>query len=239
MLSFNDSDMETNKHFMQNTILLLQSGGRDSAAAAVELLELGKTVIGVTLSADAFNKVALPKQRALEIAKKYKFYQWHMIDFTQWDRLFKESVASQISSELPKSCLLCVLSKITAIIPYCKSRQITQVAMGYTEYQSTWAEQTPFAIKLQSTFLEKLGIDFILPVHKYESKGGIKDFLIERDLTPISLENPCCISAWGTQDVSEKLIQETVEKSFKYFLNNVPKIKIVDSVGTPEVSACP
>lgn len=224
---------------MENTILLLQSGGRDSAAAAVELLELGKTVIGVTLSADALNKIAIPKQRAIELSNKYKFYQWHMLDFTQWDRLFKESVASQISSELPKSCLLCSLSKITAIIPYCKERNITQVAMGYTEYQSTWAEQTPLAIKLQRSFLQELGIDFILPVQKYESKNDIKDFLIGRNLTPVSLENPCCISTWGTQVVSEELIQETIEKSFKYFLNNTPKIEIIESIGTQEVSVCP
>ncbi|MER2513896.1 MAG: hypothetical protein ABTQ25_15990 [Nitrosomonas ureae] len=224
---------------MENTILLLQSGGRDSAAAAVELLELGKTVIGVTLSADAFNKIAIPKQRAVELAMKYKFYQWHMIDFTQWDRLFKESVESQISSELPKSCLLCSLSKITAMIPYCKERNITQVAMGYTEYQSTWAEQTPLAIELQRSFLQELGIDFILPVQKYKNKDGIKDFLTVRDLTPVSLENPCCISRWGTQVVSEVLIQETIEKSFNYLLNNVPKIEIIESVGTQETLVCP
>ncbi len=219
---------------MNNTTLLLQSGGRDSSAAAVLLLEEGQHVVGLTLSRDAANLFEVPRKRAVELSEKYPNYSWGMVDFTSWDQLLNDAVSPQLSTRLPKSCLLCALSKITAVIPFCLERGIKRIALGYTEYQSDWAEQTPLAIQLQKDYLLKLGIELLLPVKNYSSKGAVEATLIAKDLTPESLENPCCISAWGTQDVDSELITEAVGLAFDFYDNNSRElgIEIVNSIGT-------
>lgn len=222
---------------MNTTTLLLQSGGRDSAAAAISLLEAGNKVLGITLSANAANKIELPQQRAIELSRQYKNYGWMMVDFTDWDVEFKLGVSKQLSAELPKSCLLCALSKITAVIPYCHKNGIKKLAMGYTEYQSSWAEQTPEAIRLQTEYLNRHGIEFILPSMRYKAKQDVERDLIAKELSSNSLENPCCISDTGTQDVSGLLIQEAIEKGFEYFSSKNPCFEIVASIGMDREAA--
>lgn len=223
---------------MDNRVLLLQSGGRDSTAAAASLLDAGREVIGVTLSQNAEGNIDLPRQRAEEISEQYPAYIWMMGDFTDWDRSFKDNVSSQLSKPLPKSCLLCALSKITAVVPYCLNNGITRLAMGYTEYQSDWAEQTPLAIELQTKFLRELGIELILPARLFNSKEQVKDQLIARELSPSSLENPCCIAEWGTQDVEDELIAETIEKGFEYLRGKTPAFLVVGEINKGEMSKC-
>lgn len=220
-----------NNRRINNNVLLLQSGGRDSTAAAVSLLEEGHSVTGITLSADAENRIHLPRTRAIELKEKYKDYRWAMMDFTEWDSSFKRSVSDKFNDELPKSCLLCAISKLTAIIPFCKGLNIKKIAMGYTNYQSSWAEQTPYAIELQQAYLKNLDIDLVLPVQLLESKSQASSILMSRDLTPSPLENPCCIAFWGTHDVPENMISDAIRFGFEYFEKNNPKIELVSSVG--------
>lgn len=216
---------------MGNPTLLLQSGGRDSAAAAVNILAGGHRVVGVTLSVDAINNFEIPKLRAQELSQRFTGYRWGMADFTDWEKLFKSSIVRQFSTSLPKSCLLCSLSKITAVIPFCNDNNIKRIALGYTGYQSTWSEQTPYAIELQKKYLGKLGIELVLPSLAFDSKSSVKDYLIANELTPASLENPCCISEWGTQPVLENLVAEAVEAAFDFYSVNTPTIKFVDTIG--------
>lgn len=224
---------------MQERILLLQSGGRDSAAAAINLLEAGESVLGITLASNAVKLNKLPRLRALEISQRYKSYSWAMADITEWDRSFKTKILSSISSELPKSCLICALSKMTAIIPTCLKLGIRKIAMGYTEYQSSWAEQTPYAVELQKKHLMRLGIEMILPSLEYKSKAAVENTLIAHELSPNSLENPCCISDSGTQPVPDALIAEAIDAAFKYCQSKSVDIQFVDSVGFTEIPDCP
>ena len=213
------------------TVCLLQSGGRDSTAAAIYLLESGKRVLGLTLAENAQDQVDLPRQRAIELACKYKNYCWRMVDFTMWNRGIKVWVQDRLSSELPKSCLLCALSKITSAIAICNHEQIFKISLGYTDYQSDWAEQSTLAIKLQKEKLKNLGFMLLLPSLGFKKKKDVQDFLIVKELNPNSLENPCCISDWGTQQVSDGLIVETINLAFQYAMEHSPDFTIVATVG--------
>ncbi|MBL4898644.1 MAG: hypothetical protein JKX76_03230 [Colwellia sp.] len=221
---------------MENTVLLLQSGGRDSAAAAVHLLEAGWHVVGITLYAKAREGIEAPRTRAQELSKRFDAYEWGMIDFTEWEKEFKRAVTSQLSAQLPKSCLICALSKITAVIPFCQKRKIRKIAVGYTEYQSTWAEQTPHAVELQRQYLRKLGIELMLPAQSYNSKASVQDTLIARELTPESLENSCCVAKWGTQPVPESLVSESIALGFEYFMNHNFDVQLVESIGMSDLA---
>lgn len=214
-----------------NNVLLLQSGGRDSALAAINLLDKGVNVLAVTFSVDAKLNIEAPRKRAIEISKKSKNYDWYMVDFTNWENDFKKHVSDSIDIELPKSCLLCALSKITATMYIGKKIGCHSIALGYVDYQNDWSEQTPYAISLQKEALDKRGFELLLPACDTSSKGEAENSLIVAGLSSNSLENPCCISKWGTHDVSDELIKQSILFAFEYFDEHKPKIEIVEHIG--------
>jgi hypothetical protein len=154
-----------------------------------------------------------------------------MIDYGKWEYLVKTSANTSIQEELPRSCLLCALSKITASISICKNCDFDTIAMGYTDYQNDWAEQTPYAIELQKEELKKQDIEFILPSQNLTSKSEASNTLNFHKLSPNSLENPCCVSRWGTQPVSKELIKECIEHSFSLYETHKPELVVVDHIG--------
>ena len=216
---------------MNRAILLLQSGGRDSAIAAISLLEQGFDVTAVTFLSNAAQSTAKPRERALEISEKYSSYNWNMIEFGKWEQSLKDGVSKDVAGDLPRSCLLCALSKITAAVSICRDAGINKIAMGYVDYQNDWAEQTPYAIELQKAKLNECGIDFILPAIKLASKAEAASSLSVSGLTSVSLENPCCISKLGTQPVSDELIKQSIDLSFIHMSNNIPTLEVVDHIG--------
>jgi len=212
-------------------IVLLQSGGRDSAIAAANLLEKGHEVLAVTFAANARQMGELPRGRAREIASRYDKYSWQMIEFGGWDRPFKQAIVDKFG-ELPKSCLACALSKMTAALRIAQSIASNGLAMGYTEYHNHWSEQTPVAIATQRSNLEARGYSFLLPAQSVDSKASAIEILASSGLTSHALENPCCISQFGTQPMGADLIVDIVNFSFAYFDKALAvPIEVVDSLG--------
>jgi hypothetical protein len=123
------------------------------------------------------------------------------------------------------------LSKITAVIPFAKAVGVQSLSLGYTNYQGDWAEQTDFAVDLQRKMLARHGFALLLPAQKFTSKQQVIQELETNGLIPDSLENPCCVSAMGTQDVPNSLVQEAVEAAFDFFDKNSPVIEKVSEVG--------
>lgn len=223
--------MEANQVSQTQKVILFQSGGRDSTAAAAHLLDDGWRVIGVTLANGGEALVDLPRQRAVELSERYRNYCWGMFAFDEWDNKIKQHIRNSVSAPLPSSCLPCALSKITAVIPFAKAIGVRSISLGYTNYQGDWAEQTEYAVNLQRQMLSKYGFDLLLPAQKFTSKQQVIHELKVKGLTPDSLENPCCVSAVGTQDVPDLLVRETVEGAFDFFDRNRPIIEKVSEVG--------
>ena len=211
--------------------LLLQSGGIDSAAAAIHLLEAGYEVVALTLAKNASSQTSLPKMRATEIAEKHPLYSWAMIDITDWDQLIERHINTQVAERIPVSCLTCILSKLTASAHYCNNNNIRFLALGYTTYQSSWAEQTSNAIQQQRNELKRLGISLLLPSSDYTCKESVIDTLKLKELTPRSLENPCCIGTIGTQDTPSHTIDRVISTAFLFFQTHQPNLKVVDTIG--------
>ena len=215
----------------QQRTLLLQSGGIDSAAAALKLLEDGHEVIALTLAKDAASQIHRPKQRATEISLRHSSYAWAMADISDWDSQIEQHVEDALSDPIPVSCLTCILAKITAVIPYCHNMRIPTLALGYTAYQSEWAEQTEHAIQEQRAELRRIGISLILPSAHYTAKDSVVTDLIATDLTPGSLENPCCIANIGTQPTPPGVVSQVIRSAFDFLKQHQPIMKIVDTVG--------
>ena len=192
----------------------------------------GYRVIALTLSANAAKQIKVPRTRALELYENYENYSWAMVDFTEWDREINRWILNNLSDELPKSCLLCALSKITAVIPFCQANNIHNLSLGYTDYQSSWAEQTPLAINLQREKLKEKDINLLLPSMIYNNKSDVKNMLIANNLNPDSLENPCCITKWGTQSVPDQQIYKSVNLAFEFLSQNSPVIDLVEVIGS-------
>ena len=211
--------------------LLLQSGGIDSTAAALNLLDAGHEVLAMTLAKQAAANVRLPKERAIEISKVHARYAWAMGDISAWDAFLEERIEATLAEPVPVSCLTCILAKITAVVPYCRKKNITNMALGYTDYQSTWAEQTPHAIQEQRAELQRIGIALLLPSAHYAAKEPVLDDLVARELTPRSLENPCCIGTIGTQYTPGHIVSGVVRTAFSLLKQREPTIQVVDTVG--------
>ena len=212
-------------------VLLLQSGGLDSAAAALRLIRDGYDVLALTLSKHAAGQASLPQQRAEEIHANAPSYAWAMADITAWNRTVERHIAELVSDDVPLSCLTCILAKMTAAVPYCHDHSITMIALGYTDYQSDWTEQTPSAIAEQRSSLERVGISLLLPSASYGSKEEVKRDLIAGALTPSSLENPCCIAYTGTQPTPIPLTREIVKATFDLLESQPPALELIARVG--------
>ena len=215
----------------QQRTLLLQSGGIDSAAAALKLLEDGHEVIALTLAKDAAAQIRRPKQRATEISLLHPSYAWAMADISDWDSQLEQHVEDALADPIPVSCLTCILAKVTAVIPYCHNNGISTLALGYTAYQSEWAEQTEHAIQEQRTELRRFGITLTLPSAHYTAKDSVVTDLIATDLTPGSLENPCCIANIGTQPTPPQVISRVIRSAFNFLEQHQPIMQVVDTVG--------
>jgi hypothetical protein len=89
------------------------------------------------------------------------------------------------------TCLPCHRS-YTAIGAVLAERfKADSLAFGYTSYQSTWAEQTLYAIDRLKHILSSRGIHLILPVYDIASKDDAIAKLEEYQLSSVALEQKC------------------------------------------------
>ncbi len=211
-------------------ILLLQSGGRDSAIAGARLLAASHRVHAVTFVVDS-RQTLNPRRRALEIRQLSPNYSWAAVNYRAWEEGLTSAVKQRIATRLPQSCLLCAMAKVTAAIVLCRNLRARRIAVGYSGYQAAWAEQTPAAVILQRAALAERGIEFLTPTLDIASKEEAQRGLQEHRLTVESLENACCVSKIGTQPVGESLIEDVIRLSFEFADLNEPHLEVIERLG--------
>ncbi len=214
-----------------NAVILLQSGGRDSAVACVNLLEKGNFVQAITFVTAGKRQIGVPMQRAEEIKAEHQHYAWAAIQYADWENAIKSCLPSALASSLPRSCLVCAVAKVTAVMKLSAHIGVNRIAVGYTEYQNEWAEQTPRAVSVQKELLEERGYELLTPVSSLNSKEQAQAFLTKKQLTPSALENPCCVSRVGTEHVPPALVEEVINRGFEYADTHEPNFPVIAALG--------
>lgn len=173
-------------------VLVLFSGGRDSALATCLLVKDGFSVhlftcdngvsIGSALSEFRFNEIsrALGEQvlgRSV-VSSMGLFRRISLADIEADFATFKKNMivlGSQIAIH-------------TEAIVFCLKNGIQTVASGFTAYQRSYAEQMPDAIVAIREFLAEYDLKYLTPVSDYESPDEVKFRLLDFGVSTKSLE---------------------------------------------------
>jgi hypothetical protein len=84
----------------------------------------------------------------------------------------------------------------------------THIALGYSGYQSGWAEQTPYAIKKLGEVLTSNGFSLVLPVADVQNKVDAIKELEANKLSTEALEQKCVRQIIDPGLTGENLYQE-------------------------------
>jgi hypothetical protein len=90
-----------------------------------------------------------------------------------------------------KTCLPCQAFYAAIGTAVARSINCSTIAFGYTEYQSSWIEQTPTGQAVLRKVLKSLNFDLLLPVQDISSKESAIDELTKYGLSTASLEQKC------------------------------------------------
>jgi hypothetical protein len=107
------------------------------------------------------------------------------------------------------------LATLTEGVLYCLERDIPTLAAGFTAYQAHFAEQTPTAVRLMTSFCEQYGIEFLTPVAGYRSSFEVGEALLTHGISTKSLEGFSIFSDTFS-DPSEPLVES-------YILEKLPQ----------------
>jgi FtsZ-binding cell division protein ZapB len=86
-----------------------------------------------------------------------------------------------------------------------RSLGATDLALGYTTYQSDWPEQTPIAIESLTAVLKEYRIRLLLPVRDLASREQATSELETSGLSTLSLEQKCSRQITNVKLEEEKL----------------------------------
>jgi 7-cyano-7-deazaguanine synthase in queuosine biosynthesis len=171
---------------------VLFSGGRDSSLAAILLAARG---IGVHLltcdnGATIHGEVTRHRVEELRAAFDDRIRGW-VIHPTH--ALFRQVALIHIERDFATYQVNLVvlgsqLATLTEGILYCLEHGITSLAVGFTAYQSHFAEQTPVAISLFEDYCNGFGIRFLTPTRDRASADSVRESLLAYGVSTKSLE---------------------------------------------------
>ena len=180
----------------KETCLLLFSGGKDSSAAAVKMIQGGYNIILYTYQAGmeeltGNNGDSAPDIRNNELLKVFP-------EEIQTDRVIEGSLylIRKLAIEKTNSThvvypIALALAVHTNAIVYCLKNNIKNIACGYSGYQASedrYIEQREDFFKLMKNFLDEYGINYHAPVINM-SKEEVMDTLESFEISSNSLEN--------------------------------------------------
>ena len=163
--------------------VLLFSGGRDSSIAAIRLGRQYARLKLVTVSTDHLVGMSHVIDRLRELKR-------HLDPATLWYHFTFEG-EPEIGSELLTSCLPCHAVYLLAGLAVAAENDISNIAFGYTQYQSSWAEQTVQGRTAISEVMTLFGRRALFPVSDLNSKEQAIDELRALGITVLALEQKC------------------------------------------------
>jgi hypothetical protein len=163
--------------------VLLFSGGRDSTIACLRLIEAGRRPVLVTVTSSHLIGLQTVRRRLAEMRRV-------LPQGTTWVNVEQPDLGSAFAAAAP-TCLPCHLAYVAVGASLARRHQASQLAFGYTTYQSTWVEQTPHAIALLTQALASIGLELALPARDLASKEDANTKLLAAGLTSGALEQKC------------------------------------------------
>lgn len=177
--------------------VLMFSGGRDSTIAALRLREKFKHLILVTVLSRHLVGIENVYKRILEI-KKY------LAKETEWFQIFLPELV--VKDKLRNiTCLPCQRAYIVTGLVIAQRQGIADLAMGYSGYQNSWPEQTPYATDNLRTALASVGIRLHLPVYDIKEKADALKELAGAGLEKESYEQKCLKQKYNVELYDEVL----------------------------------
>jgi hypothetical protein len=166
----------------KRTCVVMFSGGRDSTLAAVRLAQNGDKLILVTVTSGGLTGIERVSRRLKELRPL-------LSDDTCWVHVRFPEDAERAANE--KTCLTCHQAYIVAGAMVADKFDAKHIALGYSGYQASWAEQTPYAICKLNTVLNSNGFELVLPVTNILQKEDAVQELRSNGLNEDPLEQRC------------------------------------------------
>src|SRR5205807_6393519 len=116
--------------------VLMFSGGRDSTLGALRLSDADKEIVLVTVTSSHLVGIDHVRQRLKEISP-------HLPPRTPWVHVRQPAELRTDTSFYERTCLPCHHAYVVSAVGCAKHLGATDMAFGYTQYQSNWPEQTP------------------------------------------------------------------------------------------------
>lgn len=185
--------------------VLLFSGGRDSAIAAVRLAKKFAAVELLTITSDHLVGVKAVHQRLDELSRLG-------LPRMKWTRVRQLPAKLEPSTQdlATSTCLPCQQNYLFSAVLWARRENARSIAMGYARYQSDWPEQTPLAAEMMANVLGNEGIQLELPVYDLDSKQQAQAQLREIGLSEESLEQKC-IKQIFNRPLSMPALEQQVE----------------------------
>ena len=181
--------------------VLMFSGGRDSTIAAVRLTKIFSRLTLVTVLGDHLTGLDRVYQRVCQL-KNY------LPKGTEWLQIAQPKLP--ITTPLINAtCLPCQQAYVSIGAIIAQRFRISNLAMGYSGYQSSWPEQTPYATARLKILLEGFGIRLHLPAYDIHTKEDAVNELIRLGLAEESLEQKCLKQGSNIELCGDALKSET------------------------------
>jgi hypothetical protein len=169
---------------MESNCILMFSGGRDSTLAALRLSQQRSRLTLVTVTSDHLIGIEAVRRRILELRQR-------LPPDTSWLLVSQPLNILRDEASYARTCLPCHHAYVSVGARVARDRGISTLAFGYTGYQSSWPEQTPYAVERLSAALSEVDLDLVLPVYDLHRKEDAVEELSSHGLSAAALEQKC------------------------------------------------
>lgn len=208
------AELEKNSH-VENSILLMLSGGRDSFLSACRLIEQGKRVYMITYDNKCMSNTKGAQEVAERIIQRYGSEKAVFVGIqsvaAHLYRLQKNYLYQTIQESSQKypylrpaqmPCLACHTGMYIESIAYCKAHNIPAIAEGARKIQGFFVE-LPEMVERYKKLAQKYNITVELPVYKLKDDWERKLELADRGFIPKTFEPQCSLGCPLGENLNE------------------------------------